>query len=142
MTEANRNAFSDALGVEPILLDCTSFSRCRRPRLYWVDWEVKPGEGELLKHCGRYHEWVFPPLEFDTEWWLDKHCRQAEDSILPTFTRALYLGRRLLEGQQVLKVPQRKLYRDGSQMITVSRSISTRQSTWWLSRMVALGCRH
>ena len=89
MTEANRNAFSDALGVEPILLDCTSFSRCRRPRLYWVDWKVKPGEGEFLKDCGRYHEWVFPPLEFDTEWWLDKNCRQAEDSILPTFTRAL-----------------------------------------------------
>ena len=89
MTEANRNAFSDALGVEPILLDSTTFSRCRRPRLYWVDWEVEPKEGELLKDCNRYREWIFPPMEYDTGWWLDKYCQQSEDTTLPTFTRAL-----------------------------------------------------
>ena len=89
MTEANRNSFSDTLGVEPILMDCTAFTRCRRPRLFWVDWEVQAREGEVLKEHSRYREWIFPPHEYDKMWWLDELCVCESDAMLPTFTRAL-----------------------------------------------------
>ena len=89
MTEANRNAFSDTLGVEPILVDCTAFSRCRRPRLFWVDWEVQARDEEVLKQHSRYQEWIFPLHDYDKKWWLDKLCECEDDALLPTFTRAL-----------------------------------------------------
>ena len=89
MTKNNRDAFSDTLGVEPILLDSIWFSQSRRPRLYWVDWEVKPiGEEELIPH-DRYKEWTFPPLDYDKTWWLDRLCRHEQGGLLPTLTRAL-----------------------------------------------------
>ena len=89
MSEDNRNAFSDTLGVEPILLDSTSFSRSRRPRLFWVDWEVKArGEEALIPHA-RYKEWIFPCINYDHEWWLEKFCKHEGNKLIPTLTRAL-----------------------------------------------------
>ena len=89
MTKSNRDAFSDTLGVEPVLLDSIRFSQVRRPRLYWVDWTVEArGEEELKQHDG-YREWCFPQFDFDKSWWLDKFCKHDEASLLPTLTRAL-----------------------------------------------------
>ncbi len=89
MTEDNRNAFSDTLGVEPVLLDSTAFSHSRRPRLYWVDWEIQARDEEKLVEHNRYREWIFPVFEYEKTWWLDKFCKQVSNSVMPTFTRAL-----------------------------------------------------
>ena len=89
MTKSNRDAFSDTLGVEPVLLDSVSFTQSRRPRLYWVDWKVEPrGEEKLVAH-DRYQEWIFPQLDYDKTWWLDDLCEHKEGGLLPTLTRAL-----------------------------------------------------
>ena len=89
MPKESRNEFSDTLGVEPILVDCTSFTQCRRPRLFWVDWDIAPRDGETLIWHDRYREWVFPPLLKDRDWWLDPLCKRACKEPLPTLTRAL-----------------------------------------------------
>ena len=41
MTKENRDKFSDALGLEPMLVDCTAFTQCRRPRLFWYEEDVQ-----------------------------------------------------------------------------------------------------
>ena len=61
MTKDNRDQFSATLEVEPILVDCTAFSQCRRPRLFWVDWKVEARAGEALLQRDGYREWIFPP---------------------------------------------------------------------------------
>eukprot|EP00435_Cladocopium_sp_Y103_P065997 s127_g28.t1 len=89
MTPENRAQFSETLGVEPILVDCTSFSMCRRPRLFWVDWPVQAGQGEQLVQHEGYRQWRFPDWLEDKTWWVDRCCTYRGDGPLPTFTRAL-----------------------------------------------------
>ena len=89
MTKDNRDQFSATLEVEPILVDCTAFSQCRRPRLFWVDWKVEARAGEALLQRDGYREWIFPPLLADRDWWLDPLCQRACKDPLPTLTRAL-----------------------------------------------------
>ena len=89
MTADNRNAFSDELGVEPILVDTVAFSKSRRPRLFWVDWPVEPRNDEQMVHHDRYYEWIFPNMVADRDWWLEHGCAHASTGPLPTFTRAL-----------------------------------------------------
>eukprot|EP00435_Cladocopium_sp_Y103_P060385 s256_g22.t1 len=86
MTEANRDQFSEVLGVQPVLIDCPAFTQCRRPRLFWVDWAVQPAEQEKMIQRQGYKEWVFPPLLEDRDWWLDPLCRRACKDPLPTLT--------------------------------------------------------
>jgi len=89
MTSQNRDEFSRTLGFEPVLVDSVHFSPCRRPRLFWVDWEVQPAEGEsLLSHPG-YKEWIVEMEEMKTNWWVDERCKKSSPGPLPTFTRAL-----------------------------------------------------
>ena len=38
-------AMNEAYGVEPWVVDAQGISLARRPRLYWMDWEVMPQEG-------------------------------------------------------------------------------------------------
>ena len=89
MTPASRDDFTKELHVEPILLDCTAFSNCRRPRLFWVDWPVHArGDEEMVDHEG-FQEWKFPGLLEDKKWWLEPGCVHDHEGPLPTFTRAL-----------------------------------------------------
>eukprot|EP00435_Cladocopium_sp_Y103_P073316 s88_g43.t1 len=85
----NRDQFSSTLGFQPVLLDSVHFSPCRRPRLFWVDWEVKArGDERLVEHPG-YHEWVVQPCGMTGNWWLDDLCTRMSTEPLPTLTRAL-----------------------------------------------------
>ena len=89
MTHDNRAAFSEALGIEPILLDCIQFTECRRPRLYWLSWNIEPlGHECLLQHDG-YKEWQMPYLVVTPGWWVDSLCARVGTQPLPTLTRAL-----------------------------------------------------
>ena len=89
MSTDNRDEFSRTLGMEPILIDCTSFTRCRRPGLFWVSWEVNAHGDEKLVQREGYKEWLFPPLLQDRDWWIDPLCRREGEDPLPTLTRAL-----------------------------------------------------
>lgn len=89
MSEDNRSAFSAELGVEPVLVDCIAFSKCRRPRLFWVDWGIEPRGDEQMKYHDGFREWVFPDLLENRNWWLEPGCVHEHAGHLPTFTRAL-----------------------------------------------------
>jgi len=45
MLKKNRAVISSYLGVEPVLVNSSSFSGQNRERLYWANFPIKPGEG-------------------------------------------------------------------------------------------------
>ncbi|CAJ1352217.1 unnamed protein product [Effrenium voratum] len=47
MDDRDRHHMSEAIGFGPWHVDSGQVSPCRRPRLYWVDWELDGGEGVL-----------------------------------------------------------------------------------------------
>ena len=51
MDEADQRVMSDDFGEDPWSIDASQVSLARRPRLYWIDWELREMEGSKL-HCG------------------------------------------------------------------------------------------
>ena len=49
MDPTDRATMSEYMGVTPFMLDAAGISVCRRPRLYWISWELGVGEGVDLK---------------------------------------------------------------------------------------------
>ena len=45
MDETDRCIMSEHMGFCPYLVDAEGISICRRPRLYWVSWELRPAPG-------------------------------------------------------------------------------------------------
>lgn len=45
MDEKDRQVMSQSIGSSPWLIDSLGVALCRRPRLYWVSWELQGGEG-------------------------------------------------------------------------------------------------
>lgn len=89
MTEASRKEFSAVLGVEPVLVEASYFTWCRRPRLFWASWAIVAFEGENLIDKGDYQQWTFPDLRPEAESWVDEGCFRMGSDLLPTLTRAL-----------------------------------------------------
>ena len=89
MSETSRKQFSAALGVEPVLVDASHFTWCRRPRLFWASWEVEAFTGEELIDKGDYKAWIFPNLRHEEDSWVDVGCVRVGSGLLPTLTRAL-----------------------------------------------------
>ena len=85
----NRQRFSEAQQLKPVLLDSKWVSWCRRPRVFWCNWKItQRGQEKLLDH-GDYLEWQLPNLQPCAHHWLDKGCAQHEAVLMPTLTRAL-----------------------------------------------------
>lgn len=89
MTPANRQEFSRVLQCKPYLVDARFFSWCRRPRLFWVTWNIAPQFNEELIDHGDYWEWTFPVVRGPAESWVDPGSSFAGKGLLPTLTRAL-----------------------------------------------------
>ena len=49
MDERDRVAMSMSIGTTPWMVDSLSVSLCRRPRLYWLSWEVVEGPGLVIQ---------------------------------------------------------------------------------------------
>lgn len=49
MDEQDRAVMSESIGVCPWMIDSFGISLCHRPRLYWISWEVQPGEGIVIE---------------------------------------------------------------------------------------------
>ena len=90
MTPENRQKFSEVLGITPVLCDAVHFSWCRRPRLFWMSWDLFP-RNEVQK-IWRGDCWeVLPKVQkIDRQAWVSPGWTWAGNaSALPTFTRAL-----------------------------------------------------
>lgn len=90
MSETDRNIMSDRFGRAPYRIDSRDISLCSRPRLYWVTWELRSGDGasvsapeggsstgcESVQLCG----------EVDARSFLHPGWSLMEGGYLPTFT--------------------------------------------------------
>ena len=52
MDAVDRDTMSTGYGGAPLLCDAGSMTWCHRPRLYWISWEVEPGQGAALDTSG------------------------------------------------------------------------------------------
>ena len=89
MTLENRKRFNEVLQIKPYLIDSCNLSWCRRPRLYWLSWQVIACPGETIIDKDDYFEWTMPIVRGDAGSWLDAGSHRAEASLMPTLTRSL-----------------------------------------------------
>ena len=90
MDEADREAMSADVEIQPWAIDAVGLSLARRPRLYWLTWELLEGEGVLV-HPPRTDSFSdfgavdlqaeVNPKEFLTKGWV-----KASEEPFPTFT--------------------------------------------------------
>ena len=52
MDASDRDIMTEAYGAEPLRCDAGDLTWCHRPRLYWISWEITPGDGVSLDHSG------------------------------------------------------------------------------------------
>lgn len=82
----------DAFEDRPFFIDCAGISLCHRPRVYWVSWELLPGEGVefwwgssgALPLVGE----VSLKAEVDEKEFLESGWSKASSNAFPTFTTA------------------------------------------------------
>ena len=51
MDAVDRDHMSSGFGTEPWICDAGTMTWCSRPRLYWLSWDLCPGEGVTLTPC-------------------------------------------------------------------------------------------
>eukprot|EP00435_Cladocopium_sp_Y103_P058354 s184_g20.t1 len=77
MDQQDQEAMSEGIGMRPLSCNAGTFTWCQRPRLYWVDWEDKPGRKPAgIQHCTaeELQRWAqdshrFPPYQYKQQ-----HC--------------------------------------------------------------------
>ena len=85
MDPSDLKIMSDAIGSVPWRLDAGDLGLARRPRLYWIDWELLPAHGVILKFSEDrgYHEASLESQVNDTDFLEPGWRAQGK---LPTFT--------------------------------------------------------
>ena len=90
MDAQDRATMSEDIGSTPYMIDAAGISICRRPRLYWVSWEVAQGPGVTIS-AATGTGWsaygvVTLTHSLDAADYLASGWRLAGDEPLPTFT--------------------------------------------------------
>lgn len=89
MSDEDRSVMTAELEVLPWHIDASGISICRRPRLYWVDWELQESEGVVVQppvDCSASGlGYVFLQAEVDQIEFLQPGWKLAGDK-LPIFT--------------------------------------------------------
>lgn len=89
MDAQDRATMSAHMGVQPYLVDAADIAICRRPRLYWLSWEIQESPVVTLVPHGEGVEQYFEvKLEFqvDKAQYLQTGWSLDADVLLPTFT--------------------------------------------------------
>eukprot|EP00438_Fugacium_kawagutii_P034073 Skav205994 [mRNA] locus=scaffold2084:207733:210659:+ [translate_table: standard] len=89
MDSSDLQVMSDHYGDEPFLVDAASFSLCRRPRFYWLDWEILPQEDVVLTpvySSDRRYSLVEVTTTLDERDYLTPGWNKISQDKLPTFT--------------------------------------------------------
>lgn len=91
MSEEDRGIMSEAVETTPFKIDAAGISLCHRPRLYWVDWDLAPGEGVSIISPESDAGWlgcgvVELSAKLNAEAFLEQGWRVTEGFKLPTFT--------------------------------------------------------
>lgn len=86
MDAADRRAMSEGYEGEPLYCDAGTMTWCHRPRLYWISWEVEPGEGAELDSTGEIITLKLVGHQDITEVIRAGWHKEEEDRAFPTFT--------------------------------------------------------
>ena len=90
MDRKDREIMSRDFGDTPVRIEASGVSLARRPRLYWLDWELQPGPGvrfhpRVDQGMASYYETelhsVIDPKDF-----LEPGCVKTSEEPFPTFT--------------------------------------------------------
>ena len=90
MDDKDRSIMTEDYGDYPVMIDAAGVSLAKRPRLYWCDWELLPGEGVHIrpwKHSGMaaFRE-VELEAQVDPKEYLQPGSVKASKEPFPTFT--------------------------------------------------------
>ena len=90
MDDVDREAMSSDVELQPWSIDAGCLSLARRPRLYWLTWELLEGSGVLL-HPPRgnsFLDYGIVDLEASVEdkYYLTKSCKKFSEEKFPIFT--------------------------------------------------------
>ena len=90
MDAEDRAVMSQSIGVCPVVIDSLGISLCRRPRVYWLSWELCEGSGATFwdwEGSGWYaYRWIELKADLAPENFLSPGCTLASSEGLPTFT--------------------------------------------------------
>ena len=89
MCDGDRHVMSEAVEMNPWKIDASGISLCRRPRLYWVSWELCESEGVIKNDPDEF--WDFGEIQLvgavDSSKFLQPGWKMVGSSF-PTFTTA------------------------------------------------------
>ena len=90
MDAKDRELMSQDIGVLPWKIDSAGIALCHRPRLYWISWDLEPGEGIAI-HPPEGDSWAgFGTIELtaevDAAQFLHSQAELHPNGRLPTFT--------------------------------------------------------
>lgn len=89
MDAQDLRVMSESFEDDPYLVDAASFSLCRRPRFYWMDWEMLPQEGVVQTPISRDHRkytLVETSVNVKASEYLSPGWSQVSENKFPTFT--------------------------------------------------------
>ena len=92
MDDADRQVMSDSFGTLPWAIDAVGVSMARRPRLYWLTWDVTASEGASVQSPEKGRKAGFGSItlrgQVDTSRYLSPGWSRTTELPLPTFTTA------------------------------------------------------
>ena len=92
MDEADRQVMSQDIGMLPYAIDAAGVSLARRPRLYWVSWELHSGGGAIVTSApgSEWHHLAQVDLhgQVDESRYLTPGWTRSSEEPFPTFTTA------------------------------------------------------
>lgn len=93
MDSTDRSIMSAGFGDEPLLCDAGTLTWCHRPRLYWLTWEVDPGEGAQIDSSGEVKTLILHGQQAPADVLRAGWRKVDETRPFPTFTTSRPRGR-------------------------------------------------
>eukprot|EP00435_Cladocopium_sp_Y103_P063896 s76_g25.t1 len=86
MDKKDRDIMSESFGGVPWHIDASGVSLARRPRLYWVDWELANSEGAIVSDTPGHVKQVHLSAQLNDSDYLQPGWKRSGTDPLPTFT--------------------------------------------------------
>ena len=86
MSAEDESVMSADFGEDPWSIDAVCLSLARRPRLYWVDWELKEGDGARLVKTQNGRATISSEADVQPNAFLLPGWRKVSGEPFPTFT--------------------------------------------------------
>ena len=91
MDDAQMAEVNGILNVVPVFIEASNLLWCRRPRCYWISWDLQEAEGVTITPGHRSHRVALEGRRISVDSWLSRGWRLSDtfDGAFNTFTRAI-----------------------------------------------------